>query len=123
MTLKEFVEAWNESHKRFIFSVYDNSGVNRSTSVEIRYPAVRYKNFYSTDNWNRLNDMVDALSQRTMFIVSNEYLYERGVIEAKIASCNHNYEEQRIAGTLLWIGEKHFNEEKIQIPGVKRYDE
>ena len=44
--------------------------------------------------------MVDAKSHGTMFIISNEYLYERRVIEAKIASCNHNYEEQQIAGTL-----------------------
>ena len=44
--------------------------------------------------------MVDAKSHGTMFIISNEYLYERRVIEAKIAPCNHNYEEQQIAGTL-----------------------
>ena len=93
MTLKEFVEAWNESHKRFIFSVYDNSGVNRPTSVEIRYPAVRYKNFYSTDNWNRLNDMVDALSHGTMFIVSNEYLYEPRSLHAIIITKNSGLQE------------------------------
>ena len=47
MVLKEYVEAWNNSHNRFVFSIYDNSGLNRPTSVEIRYPAVKYKTPFS----------------------------------------------------------------------------
>lgn len=123
MTLSEYVKAWNENHNRFIFSLNDSSGMNCPTSVEIRYPTVKYKYLYSTDNWHRLNDMVDAKSHGTMFIVSTEYLFERGIIEAKIASCNHNYSEGFVIGVLTWIGEKFFEEEKLQIPGVRRYDE
>ena len=119
MGLMEFVEAWNHSHKRFIFSVYDNSGVNRPTSVEIRYCAVKYRNVYSTDNWYRLNDVVDAMSHGTMFIVTDEYLFERGIIGVKIASCNHNYREGFVIGVLTWIGEKFFEEEKLQNLGVR----
>ena len=29
--------------------------------------------------------------------------YERGVIEAKIVLCYHNYKEQLITGMVLWI--------------------
>lgn len=108
MTLMEFVKEWNANHRRFIFAINDSSMVNRPTSVEIRYSAAKYQNFYSTDNWHRLIDLVDAKSRGTMYIVTDEYLFERGIIEAKLASCNHNYQERLIVGTLRWIGEEFF---------------
>ena len=115
MTLKEFAEAWNASHKRFIFSIYDNSGVGRPTSVEIRYSAAKYQDLYSTNNWYKLIDVVEAMSHGTMYIVTNEHLFERGIVEAKISSCNHNYAERLVTGVLRWIGEDYFQEEKLHL--------
>lgn len=123
MTLNKFVEEWNAAHKKLIFSVYDSSGVNRPTSVEIRYTAVSFRSLYSTENWYRLIDMVDAKSHGTMVVVTSEELFERGIIEIKIASCNHNYSDRFAVGTLCWIGEEFFEEAKLLISGERRQDE
>ena len=109
-TLEGFILDWNQSHKHLVFSLTKSPVVDRPINVEIRYPAVKYRNVFTTENWQKLNDMVDAKSHGTMFITSNEYLFERGVINASIASQNHNYEDQRIAGTLIWISENMFPE-------------
>ncbi|MBE6013740.1 MAG: hypothetical protein E7241_00025 [Lachnospiraceae bacterium] len=123
VNIKSFIEAWNGSHNRFIFSVYDNSGVNRPTSLEIRYSAAKYQAIFSTENWYRLVDVVEAKSHGTMYIVTDEYLFGRGIIEAKIASCNHNFDERFVVGVMTWIGEELFKEEKLHIPGIRRQDE
>lgn len=109
-TLEGFILDWNQSHKHLVFSLAKSPVIDRPISVDIRYPAVKYRKVFTTENWRKLNDMVDAKSHGTMFITSNEYLFERGVINASIASQNHNYEDQRIAGTLIWISENMFPE-------------
>lgn len=108
LTLNGFVQDWNNSHDRFTFLVLETPVINKPVSVEIRYPAVEYRRFYSTEKWNELNGFVDTLSRGTMFVVSNEYLFRRGIIEIKIASQNHNYRENHVICVLKWIGEELF---------------
>lgn len=85
----------------------------RPVGVEIRYPAVEYQNFYSAREWDKLNYFVEARSHDTMYVVTDEHLFERGIIEIKIASANHNYQERCVVGTLRWICEEFFpNEDK-----------
>ncbi|MBP5647750.1 hypothetical protein J6X04_00435 [Candidatus Saccharibacteria bacterium] len=109
-TLNGFVHDWNKTHKYLNFSLNEAPVTDRPINVEIRYPAVKYKDVFSTETWYQLNDIVDAKSHGTMFIVTDEHLFEKGIIEAKIASLNHNYEDQRIASALTWIGEELFSE-------------
>ena len=48
-----------------------------------------------------------------MYVVTDEYLFERGIIDIKIASSNHNYQERFVVGVLRWIAEEFFpNEDK-----------
>ncbi len=106
-TLADFVLEWNKVNKRFTF-VVEMSVLNRPTSVEVRYPAAKYQEFYSTDIWCRLNDMVEEKSHGTMYVVTNEHLFERGIIEIKIASQNHNYQSRLVIGVLTWLGKEFF---------------
>jgi len=109
--LKDFIFDWNKSHNRFIFSAQEAPATGRPTEVEIRYSAAKYQDFFSTDEWNRLKDVVEAKSHGTMYVVTDEYLFERGIVEIKVASSNHNYQERFIVGVLKWIGEEFFPKE------------
>ena len=108
MKLEDFIAKWNETHKRFEFSLIQAPLSTRPTSVEVRYPAAKYQKFYSTDKWNELRLMVDALSHGTMVATTNEELFEKGILELKIASQNHNYQDRLAIATLSWIGEELF---------------
>ncbi len=111
--LDDFIFSWNKAHKRFIFSAQEAPVIGRPTGVEIRYSAAKYQNFFSTDKWNKLKDVVEAKSHGTMYVVTDEYLFERGIIEIKVASSNHNYQERLVVGVLRWICEEFFpNEDK-----------
>ncbi len=113
--LKDFILDWNKSHNRFVFSIQEIPATGRPTEVEIRYSAAKYQDFFSTDKWIKLKDVVEAKSHGTMYVVTDERLFERGIIEIKVASSNHNYQERFIVGVLRWIGEEFFhNEDKSE---------
>ena len=101
--LSDFILEWNQSHKAFIFSAQEAPGTGRPTDVEIRYSAAKYQSFFSTEKWNKLKDVVEAKSHGTMFVVTDEYLFERGIIGIKVATANHNYQERLIVGVLRWV--------------------
>ena len=107
-TLKDFILDWNKSHNRFSFWSQEIPGMDRPAEVGVRYSAAMYQDFYSTDEWNRLRDIIDAKSRGTMYVVSDEYLFERGIVDIKVASSNHNYQERHVIGVLRWIGEEFF---------------
>lgn len=104
-TLKSFILDWNKSHNRFVFSVQEALNTSRPTEVGIRYSAAKYQNLFSTDKWNKLRGVVETKSHGTMYVTTDEYLFERGIIEMKVASSNHNYQERLIVGVLRWIYE------------------
>ena len=107
-TLKDFILEWNGSHKHFNFSMQEAPGTGRPTEVEIRYQAAKYKDFLSAKNWLSLKDIVEAKSHGTMFVFTDECLFEYGIVEIKIASANHNYQERIVVGVLRWIYEEFF---------------
>ncbi|MBR3180704.1 hypothetical protein IKF63_01340 [Candidatus Saccharibacteria bacterium] len=107
-TLDNFVLTSNKARNHFIFSVQEAPATGRPTTVEIRYSAAKYQDFFSTDKWVLLRDVVEAKSHGTMYVATDEYLFERGIIEIKIASMNHNYQERLVVGVLRWISEEFF---------------
>lgn len=111
--LDSFILDWNKNHNRFIFSAQEAPVTGRPVGIEIRYPAIKYQKFFSTREWDKLNYFVEARSHGTMYVVTDERLFERGIIEIKIASLNHTYQEGFVVGTLKWIYEEFFpNEDK-----------
>ena len=109
--LKDFIPEWNKTHQHLTFS-YQETPVNaRPVSIEIRYPAEKYHDFFSTEPWDKLNEIVEKSSHDTMYITTNERLFKRGIIEAKVASQNRTYQEQYIVETLRWIGKYFFPQE------------
>ena len=116
-TLQDCILDWNKSHNRFSFWSQEVPDTGRPTEVGVRYSAAKYQKFYSTDEWNRLRDIVDARSHGTMYVVTDEYLYKRGIIDIKVASSNHNYQERHVIGVLRWIGEEFFFKQRT---GVSR---
>ena len=109
-TLGDFILDWNKSHNRFAFSAQDIPVTGCPTGVEIRYSAAKYQDFFSTEKWNKLKNAVEMRSHGTMYVVTDEHLFERGIVEIKIASSNHNYQERLVVGVLRWIGEEFFPE-------------
>lgn len=105
--LKDFILEWNYTHRSVIFSLQEAPIIRKPTEVGIRYSTAKYPDL-STKKWNSLVDLVDAKSHGTMCVVTNEYLFERGIINIGIASANHNYQERLVIGVLRWIGEKFF---------------
>lgn len=107
-TLEKFVFDWNKAHNRFTFSTNNTPVTKRPTDIKIRCSAAKYQDIFSTDTWNKLKDVVEAKSHGTMYVVTDEKLFERGIIDIEIASSNHNYQERLIIGTIRWIGEEFF---------------
>lgn len=110
-TVKDFVIEWNQTHKRFVYALFYGHGAIRPTSVEVRYSAAKYRNFlYKADTWKTLTETVERISRGTMFAVTDEWLFERGVLEFKIASYNHNYQDKHVISVLKWLGEDFFGD-------------
>ncbi len=110
-SLKDFVPEWNKSHQDLTFSYQETPVNTRPVSIEIRYPAAKYHNFLSIKAWGRLNELVETKSRDLMYITTSERLFARGIVEAKVASQNHTYQEQYIVDTLRWIGKYFFPQE------------
>ena len=110
-SLAEYVADWNshERRHRIIFAVNEPPGTGRPTSIEIRYSAVRYQRYLSIEQWDRLVAVVEGKSHGTMYVASSEKLFRRGIVDVKIASCNHNYQEYHVIGVLRWIAEEFFS--------------
>lgn len=111
-TLEDFILKWNKSHKKLVFSTTTIPVTGRPASVEIRYSAAKYQDFLVANKWNEISYLVERKSHGTMYIVTDEHLFERGIIEIKVASSNHNYQERLIVGVLKWIGEDYFSSNK-----------
>lgn len=107
-TLTDFIHSWNQSHKQLIFSVAEAPIIIRPTSIDIRYSAAKYRDFLSAIEWSRLKKLVEAKSHGIMYVVTDDNLFERGIIEIKVASSNHNFQERLVVGVLRWIGEEFF---------------
>ena len=107
-SLREFVSDWNKSHNHFIFSVQEAPIAQLPISIEIRYTTAKYREILSATNWQKLRGAVEIRSHGTMHIVTDEHLFEHGIIEIKIGSMNHNYQEHIVVGVLRWIGEEFF---------------
>ena len=110
-TLRDFVADWNQAHKRFAYAISYGPGVSRPTGVEVRYSAAKYRSFlYKAGTWETLTTNVQEKSRGTMFVVTDEWLLQRGVLEIKIASFNHNYQDKHVISVLKWLGEDFFGD-------------
>ena len=110
-TLSEFVADWNNKHKHFGYAFFYGSGVKRPTGIEVRYSATKYRSFLrKAETWVKLVTTVEAMSKGTMFVVTDEWLFQRGVLEIKIASYSINYQDQCVINVLKWLGEDFFGD-------------
>ncbi len=107
-TLKGFVLEWGEAHPRFVFALREDAATGIPLGVEIRYPAAKYHDFLSVTNWEKMRDVVEAKTHGNMYVVTDAHLFERGIIEAKLAAMNHNFQERMVVGALRWLGEEFF---------------
>lgn len=108
-SLKDFMIEWNQQHKYFTYAFFYGPGVNRPASVDVRYSAAKYRDFlYGEGTWETMKIQIEAKSHGTMFVITDEWLLQRGVLEIKIASYNHNYKDTYIIDTLRWLGENFF---------------
>lgn len=104
----DFIHEWNIEHPKFVFLANVVPEIKRPASIEIRYSAARYVDFYSAQVWYRLKGVVEAKSHGTMLVMSSEREFECGMIHINIACANHNYEDRLVIGVLRWIGEEFF---------------
>ncbi len=106
--VQDFVHVWNSAHPKFVFLLNMIPEIKRPASVDIRYSAAKYADFYTTPAWYRLKGVVEAKSHGTMLVMSSEGEFERGIIHINIACANHNFEDRLVIGVLRWIGEEFF---------------
>lgn len=106
-TLDAFIQDWNESHF-LTFSVNLVPATNRPANIGVRYSAAKYQEMLCHRTWNQLVDVVESKSHGTMYVVTDERLFERGIVEIVVASSNHNFQERFVTGVLRWIGEEFF---------------
>lgn len=104
-TLDKFISGWNKSRKHFTFSCQKIPVIERPAEVQIRYLTAKYREFLSIDKWVFLKDMVETHSHGTIYVSTDEDLFERGIIDIKVASANYNYQERLVIGVLRWIAE------------------
>lgn len=100
---------WNRlnmsADNKFILSVQEAPGVYLITDVELRYDADEYQDFLSMETWHKLNDAVESMSLDTMFIVTDERLYRRGIISIKVACFDENYQKRLVYDVIRWIND------------------
>ena len=101
--LNDFTIDWNKAHRSFFFTVQWAPVIGRPVNIEMRYSAVCYKDFYTTNDWNHLRAMVGLKSHNLMMVVSSEEAFSQGVVQIVISSANHDYSESLIVDTLKWI--------------------
>lgn len=103
-TLERFVLDWNRLYKNMIFSYQKAPVTGRVTDVEVRFVMDEHSDQDGIGSWNRLADKIILKSHGTMFVATNRYLFEAGIIGIKVASQSKDYQEQRIIETLDYIG-------------------
>ena len=106
--LNDFTIDWNKTHRSFFFTIQWAPVVGRPVNIEMRYPAVCYKDLYTTNDWNHLRAMVGLKSHNLMMVVSSEEAFSQGVVQIVISSANHDYSESFIVDTLKWISRDFF---------------
>ena len=110
-SLKGFVADWNwaqSSDTDIAFSLREVPTIDHPCGISVRFKAIRYADFCSAERWEKLDKTVEAKSHGTMFVSTNQRLFEKGIIEIEVASLNHNYQERYAISVLRWIGEKLF---------------
>ena len=100
MSIMEYINNLNAENTNMDVTAIENVE-HRPICIEIRFVAIAYK----TDrvDWkNFVFDMKEA-SHLTAFISTNEEMFQNGIIEIKLSSQNHNFEEGKIVETLRFM--------------------
>ena len=105
MLIKDFIEEFNKQKKGLEFGLQTIEGTGKPTVVEIRYNSVRFKKNLTSQDWKMLLLELETRSKNSFYIVTDQFLFERGVMAAKIASCNHNFSEERVVNCLKFLVE------------------
>lgn len=106
--LNDFITEWNKSHKHLIFFIQTDES-KRPLTLEIRFSATRYQDLLQRrDSWYRLCALLEAKSRHTIYVITSDFLFQRGIIEAKIASRNHNFKEGLILSSIRFLAEEFF---------------
>ena len=121
MTLSEYVREWNGANRKISYTVIE-SAAGRPNSVEIRYSATKYRKRLTLEEWEKLCPLVEQVSRGTVYAATGFALFERGILELKVASLNYNYRDANVISALHWIGKELFPEESAEfmaeVPGL-----
>ena len=101
-----FISAWNSEHKDIKFFAGTEGG--SVYGIHVRYTAVRYRDVCTHDNWERMNAVVQLKSHSTIWTVTGEDLFFKGIIDFAVACCNHNYNVKNVLAVLKWLSEAFF---------------
>ncbi len=108
-SIVDFISDWSKSHSRsFAFSTQVDYITGHPTEVGIRYSAAKYQKNLNAEVWDRLCYFIEVNSHGTMYVYTSEFVFERGIIDIKLSSSNHNYQERLVVGTLMRIAEEFF---------------
>lgn len=106
LALGDYINQFNRKHERDRISIYlphVQAAFSRPTSIEIRYSASWYQYRLTSSRWEALHDLLEAKSYGILYIATDYRLFERGIIEIKIATMNRNYSEENVVSALNWL--------------------
>ena len=111
MKISEFISNWNKTHTKVIFASCEAPENGRLVSVEVRFPTSEITSSGDVhEKWCCFSGPAGFKSHGTMYVVTNEELFSRGIVEFKVASLSHKYREEFVIDTLIWIGEVFFSD-------------
>lgn len=100
-TIKSFIGDWNRLHGDFMFSATYVPVSDRPDTITVRFDADKYQ--HKKSEWYLVANSISERSKETMFLASNEYMLEKGIIRIEIACASKRYREQNIIETLRWL--------------------
>ena len=103
-----FVDEWNKNHKKDVIFIIHGTDGDCLSGISIRYVAAKYRKACNHENWERFKLIIETKSHETIFPVTGENFFERGIINLLVACQNHTYKTSNIISTLEWIGKDFF---------------
>lgn len=111
--IQEFTEAWNREHEHLKFSVIEDQWTGRPNLIGVRFDPAIYSVGSDPEYWLDLADWIEDESNWLCYVDNQPELAQQGILDIRVSSLKHNYDDDTIIDMLSWLGE-------MAIPGCQR---
>ena len=97
--VERFTCDWNQDSQDVMFTSVSNPETGRVSTIEVRFAPLEGAEY----DWEEICGQVGSLSRYNMIVGSEPEMIGYGIIDLKVASMKHNYDEGVIIGVLRWL--------------------